>query len=244
LIDEAQDTSPRQWDIVGHLISEFTTGAGARDGVRRTVFAVGDEKQSIFSFQGAAPDAFDAMRRSFAKRVADAGEEFAAVELDLAQEKPSSGWEAGGRRGARTIERGGSRGLVIGLVITLLAVAGGAAFVLSRAVRSWREPRGDGVAGASRADGAGALRSARADAGSRVVDARPLDGSARRDGRRDVALSGRRAPPAVPGTGASVPPVVVSPARGASGGRTSPPPGTPPPDARHVYWTESGPVLP
>jgi ATP-dependent helicase/nuclease subunit A len=48
LIDEAQDTSPRQWDIVDHIISEFTSGAGARDGVVRTVFAVGDEKQSIF----------------------------------------------------------------------------------------------------------------------------------------------------------------------------------------------------
>ena len=55
LIDEAQDTSPRQWDIVDHIISEFTAGAGARDGIVRTVFAVGDEKQSIFSFQGAAP---------------------------------------------------------------------------------------------------------------------------------------------------------------------------------------------
>ena len=32
LIDEAQDTSPRQWDIIAHIISEFTTGAGARDG--------------------------------------------------------------------------------------------------------------------------------------------------------------------------------------------------------------------
>ncbi len=55
LIDEAQDTSPRQWDIITHIISEFTTGKGARDGVVRSVFAVGDEKQSIFSFQGAAP---------------------------------------------------------------------------------------------------------------------------------------------------------------------------------------------
>src|SRR5262249_848897 len=55
LIDEAQDTSPRQWDIVAHIISEFTSGEGAREGVVRTVFAVGDEQQSIFSFQGAAP---------------------------------------------------------------------------------------------------------------------------------------------------------------------------------------------
>ncbi len=62
LIDEAQDTSPRQWDIVDHLISEFTAGAGARD-VKRTIFAVGDEKQSIFSFQGASPREF-ALRRS------------------------------------------------------------------------------------------------------------------------------------------------------------------------------------
>ena len=59
LIDEAQDTSPRQWDIVAHMISEFTPGEGARDGVKRTIFAVGDEKQSIFSFQGAAPREFD-----------------------------------------------------------------------------------------------------------------------------------------------------------------------------------------
>ena len=62
LIDEAQDTSPRQWDIIAHIISEFTSGAGARDGMMRTVFAVGDEKQSIFSFQGAAPREFDARR--------------------------------------------------------------------------------------------------------------------------------------------------------------------------------------
>ncbi len=65
LIDEAQDTSPKQWSIVRTIVSEFTPG-GARANVRRTVFAVGDEKQSIFSFQGAAPRAFDEMRREFA----------------------------------------------------------------------------------------------------------------------------------------------------------------------------------
>src|SRR6202163_3039290 len=79
LIDEAQDTSPRQWDIVAHIISEFTSGAGARDGVVRTIFAVGDEKQSIFSFQGAAPREFDAHRRGLAKRFTDAGLKFDPV---------------------------------------------------------------------------------------------------------------------------------------------------------------------
>src|SRR5258707_437638 len=65
LIDEAQDTSPRQWDIVDHIISEFTAGEGARDGVTRTIFALGDEKQSIFSFQGAAPREFAEKRKHF-----------------------------------------------------------------------------------------------------------------------------------------------------------------------------------
>ncbi len=79
LIDEAQDTSPRQWDIVAHIISEFTSGEGARDGVMRTVFAVGDEKQSIFSFQGAAPHEFDARRRGAAEEIHDAGLKFDPV---------------------------------------------------------------------------------------------------------------------------------------------------------------------
>ncbi len=64
LIDEAQDTSPKQWEIVRLLTAEFFAGAGAR-AVNRTIFAVGDEKQSIFSFQDAAPRAFAEMRRHF-----------------------------------------------------------------------------------------------------------------------------------------------------------------------------------
>jgi ATP-dependent helicase/nuclease subunit A len=81
LIDEAQDTSPRQWDIVAHLISEFTTGAGARDGVKRTIFAVGDEKQSIFSFQGAAPREFDLRRKSLQSKFEDAKLKFDPISL-------------------------------------------------------------------------------------------------------------------------------------------------------------------
>jgi ATP-dependent helicase/nuclease subunit A len=79
LIDEAQDTSPKQWDIVAHLIEEFTSGAGARDGLTRTIFAVGDEKQSIFSFQGAAPREFDERRRTLRKKFEDAGLKFDPV---------------------------------------------------------------------------------------------------------------------------------------------------------------------
>jgi ATP-dependent helicase/nuclease subunit A len=79
LIDEAQDTSPRQWDIVAHIISEFTSGQGARDGVTRTIFAVGDEKQSIFSFQGAAPREFDTRRRGLERKFIDAGLKFDPV---------------------------------------------------------------------------------------------------------------------------------------------------------------------
>ncbi len=81
LIDEAQDTSPRQWEIVAHIISEFTSGEGARDGVRRTIFAVGDEKQSIFSFQGAAPREFELRRKSLQSKFEDAGLKFDPVSL-------------------------------------------------------------------------------------------------------------------------------------------------------------------
>ncbi len=68
LVDEAQDTSPEQWQIIAGLTGEFFTGLGAGDQDRpleRTVFAVGDEKQSIYSFQGAEPARFGAMRDHF-----------------------------------------------------------------------------------------------------------------------------------------------------------------------------------
>lgn len=65
LVDEAQDTSPTQWDVITRLTEEFTTGIGARANVQRTIFVVGDEKQSIYSFQGADPAAFSRMRDHF-----------------------------------------------------------------------------------------------------------------------------------------------------------------------------------
>jgi ATP-dependent helicase/nuclease subunit A len=75
LIDEAQDTSAKQWDIIRRLVVEFTAGKGARE-LKRTVFAVGDEKQSIFSFQDAAPAEFAEMRSYFESAHKNAGLDF------------------------------------------------------------------------------------------------------------------------------------------------------------------------
>ncbi|TMV38240.1 double-strand break repair helicase AddA, partial [Thioclava sp. BHET1] len=49
---------------------EFTAGQGARD-ITRTIFVVGDKKQSIYSFQGADLAAFDRMRSHFRARLAE-----------------------------------------------------------------------------------------------------------------------------------------------------------------------------
>jgi ATP-dependent helicase/nuclease subunit A len=79
LIDEAQDTSPKQWEVVRRLTAEFMAGRGARENVRRSVFAVGDEKQSIFSFQGAAPYRFDEERRFYQRACEAAGLPFHSI---------------------------------------------------------------------------------------------------------------------------------------------------------------------
>jgi ATP-dependent helicase/nuclease subunit A len=81
LVDEAQDNSPEQWAIVGQLAGEFFAGEGARGEVLRTVFAVGDLKQSIFSFHGAEPAQFGGFRGVLERKTREAGCDFRAVEL-------------------------------------------------------------------------------------------------------------------------------------------------------------------
>lgn len=81
LIDEAQDTNPEQWAIVAGLAAEFFAGTGARDEIR-TIFTVGDAKQSIFSFQGADPTAFTQMRETFERQVQAAERPWESVELN------------------------------------------------------------------------------------------------------------------------------------------------------------------
>lgn len=78
LLDEAQDTSPNQWKIVKSLTQDFFSGKGAVDAAR-TVFAVGDRKQSIYSFQGADPAEFDNSQQYFAEKA----ENFENIRLEV-----------------------------------------------------------------------------------------------------------------------------------------------------------------
>lgn len=92
LVDEGQDTSREQWQIVSRLAEEFFAGLGARPESRdRRLFVVGDEKQSIFSFQGAEPAAFGEYRDAFRRQANGAG-------LPFVDYRPAIS-----RRSARTI---------------------------------------------------------------------------------------------------------------------------------------------
>ncbi len=82
LVDESQDTSPSQWRIVAALAQDFFADAGAGT-TARTLFAVGDEKQSIYSFQGAAPHLFAEMGARFSKAVETTGRPWRTIPLQL-----------------------------------------------------------------------------------------------------------------------------------------------------------------
>jgi ATP-dependent helicase/nuclease subunit A len=80
LVDEAQDTSPTQWQVIELLSAEFTAGEGTRLG-GRTLFVVGDKKQSIYSFQGADVAAFDDKHQQFKTKFEAAGQHFQKSQL-------------------------------------------------------------------------------------------------------------------------------------------------------------------
>ena len=82
LVDEAQDTNPAQWEVIKALAEEFFVGEGAAPRPR-TIFAVGDVKQSIFSFQGADPGALDKVRSHFHARLANIGRQLEDVPLTI-----------------------------------------------------------------------------------------------------------------------------------------------------------------
>ena len=86
LLDEVQDTAPAQWKIAEAIAEEFFAGEGARNlpvDQPRSIFAVGDAKQSIFSFQGADLESFEAYRGKFRSRVQNAGQSWLDGELSV-----------------------------------------------------------------------------------------------------------------------------------------------------------------
>jgi len=90
LLDEAQDSNPEQWGIARALTGEFFSGEGAeargrseRTPLPRTVFAVGDVKQSIYGFQGADAEGLGRALQAYEREVTAAGESFRAVPLDV-----------------------------------------------------------------------------------------------------------------------------------------------------------------
>ncbi|MEK7265685.1 MAG: double-strand break repair helicase AddA [Pseudomonadota bacterium] len=71
LLDEAQDTGPDAWSVIEAPLDEFFSGAGVRERAR-TFFAVGDQKQSIYSFQGADAALFQQKQEDLGKRISAA----------------------------------------------------------------------------------------------------------------------------------------------------------------------------
>lgn len=69
LVDEFQDTSSLQWNIIDKLTEEWRSGIGAkRDaGKLPTIFLVGDEKQSIYLFRGANVSVFHDAKERFSE---------------------------------------------------------------------------------------------------------------------------------------------------------------------------------
>ena len=90
LIDEAQDTSPAQWRLLRRLVDEFFDGEGANPffasdelSFPRTMFAVGDFKQSIYSFQGADPMVMNRNRSELSSRAKAIQADFRDVPLSV-----------------------------------------------------------------------------------------------------------------------------------------------------------------
>lgn len=81
LLDEAQDTDSDQWGILKALINEFYAGKGLHEDKKRTFFAVGDIKQSIYRFRGAEPHVFGAMRDYLQEHNKMSGHKIAVEEL-------------------------------------------------------------------------------------------------------------------------------------------------------------------
>jgi len=127
LVDEAQDTSPEQWIIIDALTQEFFAGLGRKEW-NRSLFVVGDEKQSIYSFQGADPAGLSRMQQYFSRRIREAAkpvhhialmrsfrstrEVLAAVDAIFSRPQAKDGLMSGDAELTHILTREGQPGLV------------------------------------------------------------------------------------------------------------------------------------
>jgi ATP-dependent helicase/nuclease subunit A len=81
LIDEAQDTSPMQWQIIQALVEEFFSGQSYKD-IKRSLFVVGDDKQSIYSFQGANINNYILIKDFFKNKIQSSQNNFSEIILN------------------------------------------------------------------------------------------------------------------------------------------------------------------
>jgi ATP-dependent helicase/nuclease subunit A len=79
LVDEAQDTNQQQWQVIQTLVSEFLTP----DKLQRSLFVVGDSKQSIYSFQGADPKDFYRLKKQFSDYTQSLGKKWKDISLSV-----------------------------------------------------------------------------------------------------------------------------------------------------------------
>jgi ATP-dependent helicase/nuclease subunit A len=84
LLDEAQDTSPWQWEIIKLLLEDFFAAKNdyTTKNKLNSFFIVGDEKQSIYSFQGADHKLFHEIKQEFKKRLNLIDEELYEINLE------------------------------------------------------------------------------------------------------------------------------------------------------------------
>lgn len=78
LVDESQDTNHLQWYIISLISEDFFS---SDQDPNRTLFAVGDEKQSIYGFQGAEPNIFSDIFCYYQDKFQNIGEKLQKITL-------------------------------------------------------------------------------------------------------------------------------------------------------------------
>ena len=90
LVDEFQDTSLIQWEIIKSMVGDWLAGAGLREVFDNSLFLVGDAKQSIYHFRGAEVRVFKSVVREFSELAEKGGKDhYLPVEVEKVNRRSS-----------------------------------------------------------------------------------------------------------------------------------------------------------